>query len=257
MLDFEQIRQYWDQRAACDSTAQSTTQDVYLREIEARVLGELIAKLRPARVLDVGCGDARTTIRLASAFSQTRFMGGDYSPSMLKNSEANIAAAGLANLRVTQFDATDVIPEGNFDLLYTTRCLINLPEWELQRRAIKNIAGALRLGGVYAMIENFIEGHNNFNRVRETFGLPPIAVRNHNLFFERQRLLEFLEDAFEVVEETNISSAYYLASRVIYSRICQDASVDPNYLDAHHRYASSLPFCGEFGPVRMLCLKKK
>ena len=66
MLDFDGIRNYWDTRASGDSSAQSTTQDVYLREIEYRVLAERVGRLRPARVADVGCGDGRTTLRLAA-----------------------------------------------------------------------------------------------------------------------------------------------------------------------------------------------
>jgi SAM-dependent methyltransferase len=256
-MDFDQIRRYWEERASSDASAQSTTRDVYLREIEARVLGEQVTKLGPRRILDVGCGDARTTIRLAAAHPKAQFVGGDYAPSMLKNAEANVAAAGLANLCIAQIDVIGALSGEPFDLVYTTRCLINLPAWDMQRRAIDNILGALATGGVYVMIENFIEGHRNFNRVRDAFGLQPIAVRSHNLFFERAHLLQHLGSRVEVTEEINISSAYYLASRVLYSRICRDSGTQPDYFDAHHRYASALPFCGEFGPVRMLCLRKK
>lgn len=256
-MDFEQIKQYWEKRAAADASAQSTTQDYYLREIECRVLREAIAKYRPRRVMDVGCGDAWTTVRLASDFPEVEFLGGDYSGSMIQNAKANVAKTTLQNVRVEDCDITGPITAGMFDLIYTTRCLINLPSWELQQVAIKHIGNALSSDGTYVMIENFIEGHENFNRARETFGLPPIAVRSHNLFLERSRLVEYLKRSFQIIEENNISSTYYLVSRIIYSRICQDKSIAPDYFDDHHRYASALPFCGEYGPVRMLCLRKK
>lgn len=256
-MDFEQIRQYWENRAAADPSAQSTTQDYYLREIESRVLCELMLRQRPRRVMDVGCGDARTTIRLATAFPEIDFLASDYAVSMIRIAEANMAAARLQNLRVQLHDVTKALPGRNFDLIYTTRCLINLPDWELQGVAINHIHEALGTDGVYVMIENFVEGHLNFNRIREVFGLSPIPVRSHNLYFERSRLLKFLGPSFETVEELNISSTYYLVSRIIYSRICQDRAAQPDYFDEHHRYASGLPFCGEYGPVRMLCLKKR
>ena len=47
MLDYDDIRKYWDDRAVGDSSVQSTTQDVYLREIEARVLEERIERYAP------------------------------------------------------------------------------------------------------------------------------------------------------------------------------------------------------------------
>jgi hypothetical protein len=106
------------------------------------------------------------------------------------------------------------------------------------------------------MIENFVEGQDNFNRVRELFQLPPIKVRDHNLFFERSKLVDYMTGRFSLVEEHNISSTYYLVSRVIYSRICADRGVAPDYFDEHHRYAAGLPFAGEYGPVRCLVLRK-
>lgn len=255
-MDFEQIRQYWEQRAATDTSAQSTTQDYYLREIEFRVLHGCLLKYQPRRVMDIGCGDAATTIRLASMFLEARFIGGDYSSSMRRNALANLATAGLSNVCIENCDITEPLLAKPQDLVYTTRCLINLPSWELQQRALESIRGVLEVDGIYVMIENFIEGHENFNRLRETFDLPPIAVRSHNLFFERARLFEFLAPRFEVIEDVNISSTYYLVSRIIYSRICHDKAAQPDYLDAHHRYACGLPFSGEYGPVRMLGLRR-
>ena len=256
-MDFDQVKKYWEERAFADSSAQSTTQDYYLREIEFRVIKGLIERHGPVRVMDAGCGDARTTARLADEFKHVEFIGGDYSESMVRNAQDNIAHAGIDNLKVMLCDISKALPARQLDMIYSTRCLINLPDWELQQTALKNITNAIVSGGYYVMIENFIEGHENFNRVRRDFGLPEISVREHNLFFNRPALLEFAKDYFEILEEVNISSTYYLVSRIIYSRICQEKSAQPDYFNEHHRYASALPFCGEYGPVRMLCLRKK
>jgi len=254
-MDFEQIRKYWEERAASDSSAQSTTHDYFMREIEYRVLNDAIERHRPSTVIDIGCGDAWTTVRLATACQAIRFLGCDYSETMVKNARANLAAAGIANLTISQHDVLNHI-QGKFDMACTVRCLINLPDWESQKRAIKHIYDSLNVGGIYVMIENFIEGHDNFNRVREAFDLPSIPVREHNFFFKHEQLLSYLSDKFEVVNDINISSSYYLVSRVIYSKICQERKSLPDYFDEHHRYAAALPFCGEYGPVRMICLKR-
>ncbi len=256
-MDFDQIKKYWESRASADSSAQSTTQDYYLREIEFRVLKDLIDRYTPVSVMDTGCGDARTTARLAAEFEGVKFVGGDYSKTMVRNAQSNIDHAGINNLSVVLCDVSRPLPFGQWGMIYSTRCLINLSTWELQQTAIQNIKGALVDGGLYVMIENFIEGHDNFNRVRGNFGLPNIPVREHNLFFNRAILLDFVSKYFEVLEEMNISSIYYLVSRVIYSKICQEAKSDPDYFDVHHKYAAQLPFSGEFGPVRMLCMKRK
>lgn len=255
-MNFEEIKKYWEDRAAADSSVQSTTLDVYLREIEFNTLSDRICRYSPARVADIGCGDGRTTARLAGQYANSSFAGFDYSSSMVQNAQKVHASGGLSNVRFEQLDICDGLND-SFDLIYTTRCLINLPSWDIQKEAIKNICVALTGGGTYLMVENFTEGQDNFNKVRKNFGLSEIPVREHNLFFERRSFLDYVDRYFSIEENVNISSIYYLVSRVIYSKICAEAGTPPDYFDDHHRFAAGLPFCGEFGPVRLVCLKKR
>lgn len=256
MMNYEEIRNYWENRAAGDSSAQSTTQDVYLREIEVKTLIERVNRYAPRHVADIGCGDGRTTIRLAEVFGDVRFCGFDYSQSMIANARDVLSANPVTNVVFDQSDVTAGL-RGSFDLIYTTRCLINLSTWDLQKKALRTIHQSLNKGGVYLMIENFLEGHENFNKVRKEFGLPEIPIREHNFFFQRQRLFDYTNELFEIIEEENISSVYYLVSRVVYSKICLEHKQQPDYFDDHHRFAASLPFCGEFGPVRLIIFQKK
>lgn len=256
MMNFEEIRDYWEGRASGDDSAQSTTQDVFLREIELNTLIERIKRYAPCRVADVGCGDGRTTIGLALKSSNIQYTGFDYSEAMVENAKKALSSQDVSNIDFVQHDISNTI-NMPFDLIYTTRCLINLPSLELQKRAIENIFKALTFDGVYLMIENFIEGHNNFNQIRKRYELPEIPVRNHNLFFARQELLDYTKEMFDIDEEINISSTYYLVSRVVYSKICADSGKEPDYFDEHHRYAVNLPFCGEYGPVRLISFRKR
>jgi ubiquinone/menaquinone biosynthesis C-methylase UbiE len=255
MMSFEDIKKYWEERAAGDSSIQSTTQDVYLREIEFNALSDRIKIYSPSSLADVGCGDGRTTSRLAIDFPSASFTGFDYSSYMVSNAKNVILSKELSNLNFDQLDICDGLKQ-TFDLIYTTRCLINLPSWDLQRVAIDNIHSALNSRGIYLMIENFIEGQENFNRVRKNFGLQEIPIREHNFFFNSSQLRDYVSGKFEIIEEVNISSSYYLVSRVIYSKICSETVQQPDYFDDHHRFAAGLPFAGEFGPVRLVCLKK-
>ena len=255
-MDYEEIKNYWEGRAAGDDSVQSTTQDVFLRQIELNALIQKIQIYDPLTIADVGSGDGRTTVGLSKVFSDKKFQGFDYSESMVNNSLKVIKEQKVTNVEFGQFDIMDSVGK-NFDLIYTTRCLINLPGWEMQKKAIKNIWDALADNGVYLMIENFVEGQNNFNRIRSQYGLPAIPIREHNCFFEQEKLFEYTDGLFDVEEELNISSNYYLVSRVIYSKICSDTGQEPNYFDDHHKYAATLPFCGEYGPVRLIIFKKK
>lgn len=256
MLTVDEIREYWEGRASGDSSSQSTTNDVYLREIELRTLIGLISEIKPAAVVDIGCGDGRTTLGIAEKLPGINFAGYDYSTTMIENARQNLACKEFGNVLFGQHDILQPI-DGQFCLAFTTRCLINLPDWQHQRVALRNIHSALKAGGHYLMIENFIEGHDNFNKLRKDFGLSEISVRDHNLFFNRDRLLDDIDEFFSIEKEINISSTYYMVSRVIYSRICADNGSQPDYFDMHHRYSASLPFLGEFGPVRLLVLKKR
>ena len=255
-MNFEEIKNYWEDRAINDSSAQSTTQDFYLREIEFNTLSERIQRYSPCLVADVGCGDGRTTSRLAGKYPNTFFTGFDYSLSMIENARRVNDFSKISNIKFNQLDICDKLKD-SFDLIYTTRCLINLPSWDLQKVAIKNIYEALTISGVYLMVENFIEGQANFNKIRKDYDLPEIPIRQHNFFFERQRILDYVDSLFEIEEELNISSVYYLVTRVVYSRICVETGIHPDYFDDHHRFAAGLPFCGEFGPVRLVVLKKR
>jgi SAM-dependent methyltransferase len=256
-MEFDSIHSYWNERAARDPTAQSTTQDVYLRDIEYRVLRRVSAAVKPRRVIDIGCGDAFTTAKLSKEFPQTSFIGCDYSENMVRNASRNIELLGISNLQVSIADVTKCVPGGLFDLAYTTRCLINLPSWDLQVVALNRIADCLERGGHYAMIENFIEGQKAFNELRLEFGLEPIPVRDHNTFFNTGQILDELKEKFDLIESINISSSYYLVTRLVYSKICQLNNVEPDYLDPHHEWGSRLPFSGEHGPVRFMLWRKR
>jgi hypothetical protein len=133
-----------------------------------------------------------------------------------------------------------------------------LSSWEDQKTALQKIFSALSDNGKYLMIENFMNGQNNLNALRKEFGLKDIEVRVHNLFFNLEEVQDFTKNLglkFELYE--NISSLYYLVSRVIYSNICMKDGIEPDYYDIHHELASKLPACGDFGPIALCTIKKE
>jgi SAM-dependent methyltransferase len=255
--DPERIKAYWDGRAAQDSSAQSTTMDVWLRHIEANFVSQMVRSHDAQIIHDVGCGDGLTTLHCAREHPDKKFHGTDFSPSMIENARANLTMQALHNVTFDIGDATDGGAHSGIDLAYSTRCLINLSDWDAQISAIRNIHDSLVCDGLYLMIENFVEGHNAFNALRLAFNLPEIAVRHHNTFFNRQQLLESTAPLFEIVEEQNISSTYYMVSRLVYSKICADSGAKPDYFDKHHQLGAELPFAGEYGPVRAVLFRKK
>jgi len=258
MNSSQQVKNYWEERAKDDKEATSTTNDIYLRLIEQRVLSERCKEIPNFSILDVGCGDARTTAVVADSLPGSQLTGIDYADHMIDNAKSLHYA--LRNLELFVADCTSGLPgpklASRFDIAYSTRCLINILEDHHRLNAFKFIHKSLKPGGTYLMIENFKEGHNAFNKAREEAGLSPIPVRPHNRFFDDEELEHATNGLFRVEESLNISSTYYLATRIVYSRICQENGAVPDYRDNHHRFSAQLPFAGDFGPVYLKALRK-
>src|SRR5262249_44528446 len=133
-----------------------------------------------AKLLDCGCGDGYTTLLVAEATTPTwKFQGVDYAANMIANAEKNLAARPALKDRV-QFavgDATKLsqqFPGQPFDVVISSRCLINLETQEFQTKAIGEIAKCLKPGGYYLGIENFMEGQANLTAARASVGPPEI-----------------------------------------------------------------------------------
>ena len=73
-----------------------------------------------SRVLDIGCGNARTLIRNAGLFGEG--VGLDNLPAALRQAEANVAASGAANIRIVE-GRGDNLPfdSESFDFVYSER----------------------------------------------------------------------------------------------------------------------------------------
>ncbi|MCP4787030.1 MAG: class I SAM-dependent methyltransferase [Fuerstiella sp.] len=258
-MSYTETKDYWEGRALeMGVSPQATTNDYYMRQIEIRNLKHWLRRTGAAtsHVGDVGCGNGYSTLELASEFPEFRFSGFDYSQSMIESANALKAEQGIENVGFHVCDLTADELTGEFDVLMTDRVMINLPTWEEQAAAIDRIWRRLKPGGSYFMIENFTDGQTAFNAVRESFGLDEIPVRDHNLFIDKELLHVHIADKFDVVHFENISSVYYLVSRVVYSKICQDNGDAPDYYDDHHKWASMLPSAGDMGPIQLYVLSK-
>jgi chemotaxis methyl-accepting protein methylase len=90
--------------------------------------------------------------------------------------EAKLLAKDQNLLGRLSFETLDIlniqqIPE-LFDIIYTERVIINLMEWDVQKKAIQNLFKMLKKGGAYIMCENSFEGISEINRLRCLVGLP-------------------------------------------------------------------------------------
>lgn len=255
------IRDYWNLRASSDAE-NATTSDLFLRVLERKILADELRCLGcgpQSEVLDLGCGDGQTLEYLARELG-CACLGIDISQAMIQLARGRITkleSPVKVEFRIGDVrQATELLVDRKFDYVITDRCLINLESSEEQFKSIQGIADLLRNGGYYLAIENFIEGNDRLNQIRELFELPPIPIRWHNLYF---RELDFLAEAarfFTEIRRVDFSSAYYLATRVIYSKLCQLQGLEPDYVHPIHQLSVTLPLMGDFSPIKLFVMRK-
>jgi SAM-dependent methyltransferase len=257
----DSIQKYWNNRAEDTGAAQNaTTNDVFLRQLEVSTVSRELenAKLKSgAKVLDVGCGDGRTTLELAKTFGGVRFYGIDFSSSMIELARSNLAGKpeladrvkfGLGDARHLE----SVVGRERYDVIVTNRCLINLSLKEEQYGAIRQIADHIVDGGLFVGTENFVGGQDELNRLRLSVGLPEIPVRWHNLYFSEKEFLDECKKFFQSIDLESFSSSYYYATRVIYSALCEVEGLPLDYQHPIHRVALKLPPVGDFSPIKLI-----
>jgi len=261
----KKIKEYWEKRAKQNvKNPKATTNDVYLRDLEIDTLIKTLKELQISpdnNVLDVGCGDGYSTLKLAEAFPKTNFLGMDYSENMIKTACLQLEYKPEIKNRVIFLtgDATEIEKVCNypFEFIISDRCLINLDSFPSQIKAISQIAKNLKTGGYYLAIENFIEGHENMNKARSSIGLKEIPIRWHNLYFKEDEFVNAIKDYFEIKMWKDFSSSYYFATRLVYSKMCQMKGEEPDYMHEIHQLSINLPWVGQFSPIRMVVLQKK
>lgn len=238
------VRDFWDDQARRHGTSDlATAPDHYYRALE---INQIKSKLIDGEhVLDAGCGNGFSTLLFSKACPHSTFVGIDYSKQMIL--QANAALAKTTNRRVS-FAVNDVLdlPDlGEFDTIISERCIINLHNFGEQKAAILQMAKALKPNGRIILVENTQEGLQSLNLLRTKFDLPEIKTRWHNYYIPQRELEQWLPLHFEIESVENIGNLYYLMSRVLYAKLAQIESKEPQYDHLINLIASQLPSLGK------------
>ena len=111
-----------------------------------------------AAVADVGCGGALSTIAMARAFPNTRFVGYDTSELALQRARANITEAGVTNIDLSNPLQQPLPEQATFDLVTTFDVVHDTPYPD---RLISDIHRVLKSDS-YWLCED-IKGFETFN----------------------------------------------------------------------------------------------
>ncbi len=238
------VREFWDQQAVeLGKDERATSPDAHYRRLE---IGHIKKHLRGDSLLDVGCGNGFSTFEFEKAHRFERILGIDFSEAMvtqaIKRADEIESDVGFA-----VYDIRNVDPlVGKFDTIVSERCLINLPTWPEQLASIYKMALLLNQGGRIILAENFMDGLRNLNKLRGSFGLPPINVRWHNRYLESEEFLAAIHKDFAITHSENIGNLYYIISRVVHATLAKLQDREPAYDHPINQIASQLPSLGGY-----------
>jgi SAM-dependent methyltransferase len=211
------VRKFWDDRAgdAAITDVEVTHRDVWQRWLEIETIRRFVGPTD--RLLDVGCGSGYTTLQLAPHVREV--VGVDNSPGMIERAERAAAESGIA-AAFGVIDAQGLSPDqlGHFDVVLSSRCLINLASWDDQQRAIERIHSVLKPGGRFLFLEGWADGRNRLNAARKAAQLEEMPKVWHNIDFVEADLLAFLAPMFTVTDRRHFG-VYDFIARIVHPRL--------------------------------------
>ena len=244
----EQLLAYWNRQDV------ESMYDKHLLNAEI----ELIRRRIPAntKILDAGCGEGEGA-SVYSGIAGVVVHAVDFSETRLDMARQRLA--GRKNVWLKQVDfLKEYTCDSDYDLVISQRFLINLLEWSLQQRVLLDLMNRLRPGGRLLMLEGSRQGVDSLNELRSAWGLQPIPVKWHNLFFDDTELINFMQqNGYSLIEQDGLGT-YFMLTRAI--RPTLDADVkwdcDFNRLAARPSMSDLLGFKTAFSRLKLFVFQK-
>lgn len=260
-LDARGIRRFWKERAKRYGLShEASWTDRPMIELETR---EISRRLDGGdRVLDVGCGNGYTTVRLASQ-KHIDIHGVDVTSEMIKNARERLRRQPALSRNV-QFRIGDIRslkgPDAVFDKVIAVRVLINLFGVADHRRALSECARVLKPGGKLLVSEAMMEGWERLNEFRTEWELEEIPMPSFNNYLKEKDLLRLASVHFRLVETSHFSSSYFVGTRILkplLNRLLKKGMNATEPMTHWNRWCSSLPACGDYGPQKLFVFEKR
>lgn len=236
------VREHWNARAGLGLEA--GTQDVMVKQLEIDTIAKYIHD--GMKILDIGCGNGVTAIEMARRH-EVNILGIDFAEEMVKAANeilSTVQLRGSVRFEIGDVNKLEKFKE-KFDLIYTERTLINLPDWPAQKKAIGKIVSLLTDGGIYVMCENSQDGLDKINSLRKLVGLNPITPPWHNRYFWDAEILATKLPNAKLEAVNPFSSTYYFLSRVVNAWLAAQDNKEPRYDAPVNQLALQLPAIGD------------
>lgn len=214
----------------------ATTKCQSIKQLELDALARHIQRVDAGSplILEVGCGNGVNGLGLSRLFPDLRYVGVDFSESMVASARENVVARGgngvQARIAFGVLDARRLavpldlreshsvvgasleraFPIPGFDVIFTNRMLINLESADEQLEVMTRISEALNPGGRFLMLENDAQSHARLNDIRHALGLPPRPVASFNVFIDRSRVIDPFTRRMELEAVEDVSAIHDL-----------------------------------------------
>lgn len=242
----------------------STMRDMGIRELELNILKNYISKIKDLKnnieinVLELGCGNGYTVLKLAKKFKDIKFTSTDINEEMIKIAKRR----NIPNVKFKITSATNIkFKDKIFDIVFTERCIMNLTSWKSQKESLKEIHRVLKTKGFVILLETFNSGWKMLNESRKTLGLEPINQCWHNVALNDIKFNKFIKGKFTVSNllennDTNFLSTYYYGTRILYPALIKDKK-EIKYNNSFIQIFKYLPSFLNYSPIQLRLLEKK
>lgn len=209
------IKEFWESNAKRFSDSHwASWGDNWAIDLEIKTIANYIEN--DNYVLDVGCANGYSTFRQASDHN-IKVIGVDYAKNMIQAAKNTLNNYPFED-RV-EFQEADILnlpfKDNTFDITYTTRVIINLPNWQQQVKAIAECIRVTKPNGKVILSEAFWEPFALLNSIRLLKQLPPLAEHDFNRYLKINKVEEYLIGQKINFEFVDFSSIYYLGSRFL------------------------------------------
>jgi len=208
------------------------------------------------KCLEVGCGNGYASIMI-SKIKQLELSSIDATEELIKlaKKQSTQGVKGTVNFSFGDILKFDTI--NSFDTVFSIRCIINILNWDEQKKALSNMARSIRNNGRIVLLETFSDGLEELNKAREELGLPPIKAAAFNLHLDKQNVVRHLKNfGFELFIEDNFLSTYYFGTRVIYPALAKACNCKLVFNSKIDEFFSLMPSYGNLAHIKILGFKK-
>lgn len=249
------VKKHYDEQAMRYKLGpQSTMPDQHVRMLEIKNIIKYLDN--NSKCLEVGCGNGWASVEI-SKLRKLNLTSVETNKNMFKLALKQPKNQVKGKLEFIHGNIIDYAKENFYDAVFGVRCVINIMEWNDQKKALLNMANSVKSGGRLVLLEAFSDGLENLNLARKELELESIKPAIHNLHLDKNKVISLLENnGFQFEVEDNFLSSYYFWTRVIYPSIVKANNLKLIFNSKIDEFFSYLSPYGNFAHIKILSFRK-